>query len=149
MKDEDVTRSELKGSRNTWQREAILDVVKSSDGFLSAQDIFSKLRAAKTPVGLTTVYRHLQILKEDNVIDSLKSPSGETLYRLCVSEVHHHHIVCNLCGYSDEIEAPEVEKWVEQTSRSRGFTQVSHTVEIYGLCDRCSKTKTGHRRSRT
>ena len=148
MKNDGVTRTESRGSRNTWQREAILEVVKSSNGFLSAQDIFSRLRAAKTPFGLTTVYRHLQILTEDGVIDSIKSPSGETLYRLCSSEGHHHHIVCNRCGHSDEIEGAEVEKWVERTSRSRGFTQVSHTIEIYGICDRCSKAKTGNRRSR-
>jgi len=136
---EDQPDSSQKSTRNTHQREAVLQAIDSTETFRSAQDVYANLRSAGIPVGLTTVYRHLQILAKDGVLDALKSASGEVVYRHCKSSEHHHHIVCNRCGLSAEIDGPEVEKWVEQTSQVLGYTDVSHTIEIFGLCARCSQ----------
>jgi Fur family ferric uptake transcriptional regulator len=136
---EDQPDSSRKRTRNTHQREAVLQAIDSTETFKSAQDVYANLRSAGIPVGLTTVYRHLQILAKDGVLDALKSPSGEVVYRHCKSSEHHHHIVCNRCGQSAEIDGPEVEKWVEQTSQVLGYTDVSHTIEIFGICARCSQ----------
>ena len=59
--------------------------------FLSAQQIYAELEEEGTKVGLATVYRNLQSLAEEDLVDTVRSDDGEALYRLCVNEGHHHH----------------------------------------------------------
>jgi Fur family ferric uptake transcriptional regulator len=62
---------------------------------------------------------------------------GEAVYRMC-SDAHHHHLVCRECRFTVEVEGPAVERWTESVSHTYGFTNVSHTLEIFGLCPNCS-----------
>ena len=84
--------------RGTRQAEALAAVLGSLTGFNSAQQIHAELRHRGERVGLTTVYRHLQVLSEDGQLDTIRDASGETLYRRCRSEAHHHHLLCRRCG---------------------------------------------------
>ena len=106
----------------------------SLPGFRSAQEIHAELRRQGETVGLTTVYRHLQVLSGQGVIDTIRDPSGESLYRQCGSTAHHHHLTCRECGRSVEVEGRVVEQWAEKVSAEAGFTSVNHTVELFGLC---------------
>ena len=106
----------------------------SLPGFCSAQEIHAELRRQGETVGLTTVYRHLQVLSEQGAIDTIRDPSGESLYRQCGSTVHHHHLTCRECGRSVEVEGRVVEQWAEKVAAEAGFTSVNHTVELFGLC---------------
>ncbi len=108
-------------------------------GFCSAQQIHAELREQGEHVGLTTVYRHLQVLSVDGRVDVIRysDSSGETLYRKCRSGAHHHHLTCRDCGRSVEVEGRAVERWAEQVAAEAGFTDVGHTVELFGLCPEC------------
>lgn len=123
--------------RQTVQRRAILEAIAGGDVFLSAQDLYERLRSEKRSVGLTTVYRNLQSLAEQGVLDVVRTPVGESKYRLCSKAAHHHHLVCRRCGVSVEIESPEVEKWASATARAHGFTDVDHELELFGNCQDC------------
>jgi Fur family ferric uptake transcriptional regulator len=123
--------------RRTRQGEAVLNVVLGSDNFRSAQDIHAELRAAGEPVGLTTVYRHLALLTDEGKLDALQTADGELVYRRCHSDAHHHHVVCRRCGRGSEVELPDLERWAEATALELGYTDVTHTVEIFGLCADC------------
>ena len=128
---------QARASRRTRQGDAVLNVVLGSDNFRSAQDIHAELRAAGEPVGLTTVYRHLALLTDVGRLDALQTADGELVYRRCHSESHHHHVVCRRCGRGTEVELPDLERWTETTARDLGYTDVTHTVEIFGLCAVC------------
>jgi Fur family ferric uptake transcriptional regulator len=108
-------------------------------GFCSAQQIYAQLREQGEQVGLTTVYRHLQVLTEDGTVDTIRDPGGEVLYRRCRSDVHHHHLTCRNCSTSVEVEGRAMERWAEQMAAEAGFTKVDHTFELFGLCPECSK----------
>ena len=123
--------------RTTRQGQAVLGIVDQSKNFHSAQDIHAQLRAAGEAVGLTTVYRHLALLAEVGQLDSVQTPDGELLYRRCHSSQHHHHIVCRECGYGTEVELEDLEQWVEATANSFGYSDLTHMVEIFGLCAHC------------
>lgn len=125
--------------RRTPQRVAIADILRSSDRFRSAQEIHEQLRKRGDKVGLATVYRTLQGLAREERIDVLRTPGGETAYRYCATPEHHHHLVCNSCGISVEIENPALERWAHEAAAEHGFTHDSHTAEIYGLCTRCKR----------
>ncbi|QRY61023.1 transcriptional repressor [Gordonia sp. PDNC005] len=125
------------GQRSTKQRAAIADVLASTDDFLSAQQLHDKLRDRGESIGLTTVYRNLTALTEAAQIDAIWDGSGETRYRHC-STGHHHHLVCRECGTTVEVQADPVERWAARIASDNGFSDISHTVEIFGTCAACS-----------
>lgn len=113
--------------------QAVLD---EADAFRSAQQIHHELRSRGASVGLSTVYRNLQTLAEADEVDTLRNEDGEVLYRQCRPD-HHHHLVCRSCGRVEEIAGPAVERWADQAATAHGFTDVAHTVEVFGLCPAC------------
>jgi Fur family ferric uptake transcriptional regulator len=127
--------------RVTRQGEAILGVMRTSSSFRSAQDLYRELREAGEPVGLATIYRHLQSLSAAGVLDALQTNEGEVLYRSCNTSDHHHHMICKGCGESVEIESPEFEEWSERVASRHGYSDVTHTVEVFGLCPGCQSSK--------
>lgn len=122
--------------RPTRQRAAVASALGASDTFRSAQEIHEVLRASGESVGLTTVYRTLQAMADAGEVDVLR-PEGEAVYRRCRSDGHHHHLVCRACGTTVELPAAEVEAWTATVARRHGFSDVSHTVEVFGLCRSC------------
>lgn len=122
--------------RPTRQRAAVSSVLAEVDDFRSAQDIHDLLRRRGAAVGLTTVYRTLQVLADAGEVDVLRTDDGESVYRRC-SEGHHHHLVCRSCGRTVEVAGPAVERWAEQVATEHGFTDVRHTLEVFGACPAC------------
>ncbi|MBY8875197.1 transcriptional repressor [Micromonospora sp. PLK6-60] len=123
--------------RNTRQRSAVSALLAEVEGFHSAQDLYAMLRQRGERVGLTTVYRTLQGLADAGEIDVMRPPGGEHLYRRC-SDGHHHHLVCRSCGRTVEVAGPAVETWAERVAAQHGFSDVSHTLEIFGTCAGCT-----------
>ena len=126
--------------RSTRQRAAIADALRAAGGFRSAQELHEELRDSGAKVGLATVYRTLQSLSDNGDIDVLRREDGESVYRRCGTEQHHHHLVCRKCGFSVEIDNDEVERWAAEAAGSHGFTEVSHDLELFGLCGACSRS---------
>lgn len=123
--------------RLTRQRAALTATLEQTDEFLSAQELHTRLAESGTKVGLATVYRNLQAMAIDGEIDVLRTDEGESVYRAC-STGHHHHLVCRECGRTVEIDGPAVERWAATVSAQHGFTDVTHTLEIFGRCSDCS-----------
>ena len=131
-------QSRAPNARSTRQKRALAAILDASDGFRSAQDLFTELRQRGENVGLTTVYTQLRALADNGEVDALRADDGETLYRRCDSGHHHHHLVCRRCGRTIEVEGPEVERWAARVAESHGFAEATHTVEILGTCGSCS-----------
>jgi Fur family ferric uptake transcriptional regulator len=125
-------------ARGTRQAQALAVALENLPGFCSAQEIHAELRRKGEHVGLATVYRHLQALSEAGSIDTIRDAGGETLYRQCGTSMHHHHLTCRKCGRSVEVEGRAVEQWAEKVAAEAGFTDVDHTVELFGLCPQCA-----------
>lgn len=133
-----VTRSQMTpSSRATRQRAAILEVLAADRSFLSARQIHARLERRARDVALATVYRTLKSLSRQGTLDTIPGES-ESLYCLCRSSEHHHHLVCRSCGISVELENPALESWASRVADEHGFEAVDHTLELYGTCRRCS-----------
>jgi len=127
--------------RTTRQRVAVAGLLADSGEFRSAQDLHAALRASGASVGLATVYRNLGLMAELGEVDTLVREDGETLYRRC-SDMHHHHLVCRQCGRTVEIAGPAVERWANAMAAEHGFSEVSHQLELFGLCGVCAAPTT-------
>lgn len=127
--------------RATRQGHAVRDALNAAGGFRSAQDVYTALRGQGDSVGLSTVYRHLQSLVDDGVVDVIHTADGEATYRFCGDSGvgHHHHLVCRRCGRTEEIEGRVVERWAADVAERYGFTEVNHTVELFGTCAVCGR----------
>ena len=125
-------------ARSTRQRTAITELLDGIEEFRSAQELHDELRRRGENIGLTTVYRTLQSMSAANLVDTLRTDTGESVYRRC-SAHHHHHLVCRSCGATVEVAGPEVESWAAEMAAAHGFSVVSHTVEIFGTCAACRR----------
>jgi Fur family ferric uptake transcriptional regulator len=130
------TEPTTSAGRPTRQRRAIAAAMETFEDFRSAQEIHALLTGRGDQVGLSTVYRGLQAMADAGEIDSLRTASGESIYRRC-SDTHHHHLVCRSCGATVEVEGPTVEKWTRSVAAAHGYRDVSHTLEIFGTCGSC------------
>ncbi|MGH8826498.1 MAG: Fur family transcriptional regulator [Jiangellaceae bacterium] len=128
----------MKEQRRTRQRAAVDEVLDETPDFVSAQELHGMLRARGAAIGLATVYRTLQTMADDGRVDVLRSDAGEAVYRRCSRDEHHHHLVCRSCGSTIEVAGPAVETWTDAVAREHGFTEVSHTLEIFGTCPQCA-----------
>ncbi len=113
---------------------AVSRALASAEGFQSAQALYDAMRRSGESIGLTTVYRHLQALAESGEVDVLRTADGESVYRRCQGEDHHHHLVCRSCGATVEVTGASVERWAASVAAQHGFRDVSHTVEVFGTC---------------
>ncbi len=123
--------------RTTRQRAAIAELLETLDDFRSAQELHDELRRRGEGIGLTTVYRTLQTMSAAGQLDTLRTDTGESLYRRC-SAHHHHHLTCRTCGATVEVSGGQVETWAADVARRHGFSDVSHTIEIFGVCSSCA-----------
>lgn len=121
----------------TRQQLAVAEALGQVEGFTSAQALHEVLKRQGHAVGLTTVYRHLQALADAGEVDCLRTGDGESVYRQCDQADHHHHLVCRSCGATVEVTGPTVETWAASVATAHGFSDVSHTVEVFGLCPTC------------
>ncbi|MGP7961301.1 Fur family transcriptional regulator [Sanguibacter sp. A247] len=122
----------------TRQRQAVSEALAEIPEFLSAQQLHEELTSRGEAIGLATVYRTLQSLATAGEVDVLRLTDGETAYRRCARREHHHHLVCRTCGTTVEIDGPTVEAWAALVGDSHGFTDIEHTIELFGLCTDCS-----------
>lgn len=121
----------------TKQKQALAAALLEADGFRSARDLHARILANGASVGQATVYAQLRAMAELGQLDTLRGPTGETLYRRCGLDDHHHHLVCRGCGLSVELDVPEVEQLGTQLAEREGFTDLHHVVELSGICGDC------------
>lgn len=138
------------GYRITSGREAILDVLSKSSQHLSAEDIYMKVHPKCPSIGLTTVYRTLDILAGLGLVFKFDFGDRRARYELAEGPKgihHHHHLVCTGCNrvidYTDFIdEEIELLKETEKgLSKKYDFAITNHLIQFYGLCKECSNKK--------
>lgn len=124
--------------RMTRQRVAVYDALDAVPEFRSAQELHEAMVAAGESIGLATVYRTLQTLADNGEVDVLRTAEGEAVYRRCARREHHHHLMCRVCGHTVDIDGPTVESWCALIGDHHGFTDIQHTIELFGTCSDCA-----------
>lgn len=124
-------------TRSTKQRQAVQSGLDLAAGFNTAQELHESLRARGTKVGLATVYRTLQLMADTGEVDVIRNDTGEAFYRRC-SAHHHHHLICRRCGRAVEVSGPAVEEWADRVAADNDFRDVSHSLELFGVCNPCA-----------
>jgi Fur family ferric uptake transcriptional regulator len=124
--------------RRTAQRQAVLQLLRRSDRFRSAQQLHLELRDVNGErVGLSTVYRILRRLAMEKVAETQRAEDGETLYRLRTVAEHRHYLLCRRCGRAVGFTADDAERQADCLAQQHCFTDVTHWIDVFGTCPLC------------
>ncbi|HTY19046.1 MAG TPA: transcriptional repressor [Myxococcota bacterium] len=121
--------------KRTRQRDAILDVFVETQGHISSEDLFQRVRERHPHIGYTTVYRTMKILCEAGLAVERVFEDGVTRFE--IPHEHHDHLVCLRCGRIVEFECSMIETAQERIAKEYGFRLLRHRHELYGHCPEC------------
>lgn len=126
-----------KGFRLTEPRNQVLRLVVSYYAPFSAEQLYADLQQAREEApGRATVYRTLEQLSSDGWLARIHSNTGEVGYYTSFPG-HIHHLVCTSCGRVVVFEGCVVGDMLATLAQQTRFTIQGHSLEVYGLCDRC------------
>jgi Fur family ferric uptake transcriptional regulator len=126
-----------RGYRLTRQREVVLGVLEDNPGIpLSPADVHRAAAGKQPEVGLTTVYRTLELFSDLGIAQRVHL-HGDSQYYELNSGGHHHHLVCVACGKVRVFEGCNVGE-LETDIRDRAdFLVTSHCLSLFGYCPGC------------
>ena len=124
-------------TRNTTQRREVIATLGRVQGFLSAQELHALIVGDGGQISLATVYTQLKRLADAREVDVIMTDRGESLFRRCVVDAHHHHLACRLCGAIVEVDTPELEQWSNEIAARFSYSDVRHVLELSGVCPAC------------
>jgi Fur family ferric uptake transcriptional regulator len=100
------------------------------------QELYQSLLKKKTKVGLTSIYRTLDLFESLGIVFKIVNGSN-VKYKLCESGDHHHHIVCKTCGEVAELNFCDISQWSKKVRRHTGYQVTDHQLNFYGFCKTC------------
>lgn len=127
-------------TRNTAQRREVIGALSHFKGFISAQELHALIARDGGQIALATVYAQLKALAASGEVDVVMTDRGESLYRRCVVDTHHHHLACRHCGATIEVDAPDLEAWAHRLGEQFGYRDLHHVLELNGICSACQLT---------
>lgn len=136
---EELLRS--KGYRLTNQRRVIVGELEHVR-HLSAEELHDRVKGDHPELGLSTVYRTLDLLNELGVVRKDDFGEGYSRYELETERVHHH-ARCKGCGTVIEFNEELMEYLVLQVERETGFVSDGYEITLKGLCSNCAAAKRG------
>ena len=129
-----VTKTDI-----TKKQEHLLEALNNCDDELSGQELHRQLIDKGISIGLTTVYRNLQIMIKHGLIRSRHLPTGEVLYTPVDRDIHH--LTCVQCGETSRMEGCPVKDIKPPKENPQKFQLLFHTLEYFGICQNCFQTQ--------
>jgi Fe2+ or Zn2+ uptake regulation protein len=127
------------GLRNTRPRRLIAEqlaaLAAGRDDF-TAQDLWRELQAVDPHVGRATVYRAVDVLLQQGLLDRVPFADGTHRYRVC-GVSHHHHVTCTQCQRVIEVSECLPSELVDAIARHTDFFIEGHSLELFGRCADC------------
>jgi Fe2+ or Zn2+ uptake regulation protein len=121
--------------RQTPQREGILRVLKDSDRPLTVEEIWERMPEGRS--GLPTVYRNLERFMREGWAESILGSDQVMRFIRCDSPHHHHHLQCERCGHTAEVDACGLDESLRNLETLSGFQITRHQLLLFGLCGPC------------
>jgi len=127
------------GYRRGGARAAVVELLGRQNCCLSAQEIFDRLRKARRPVGIASVYRALEVLAELRLVKRVDAGDGIARFEPAPADGdHHHHLVCRDCGKVEAFSDSRLERAIDRVAGGLGYSVDEHEVVLVGACADCS-----------
>ena len=122
--------------RLTKQRKIILEELCKVTSHPTADEIYDMVRQKLPKISLGTVYRNLEVLNTDGLIQIIRAPGGQK--RFDGDTRPHHHIRCVQCGCVGDVFNAQIEP-IDETHIITTFKILGHTTFFYGVCPQCAR----------
>jgi Fe2+ or Zn2+ uptake regulation protein len=127
----------------TPRRLEVMSCLGKERAYLSAEEVWNRVRPRLGSIGLPTVYRILDELTEAHVITRIFRADRKQYYFLCTNREHHHHFVCDACRRVEDMDLCGLDGMTREIARRSGGRVLSHILQVNGLCAECSKQDQG------
>ena len=122
--------------RLSHPRLLIYQVLSDTKTPLSPQELYQILLKKQKRIGLTSIYRSLDLFESMGMVFKIINGSS-VKYKLCEIEDHHHHIICKACGNVVELNFCDISDWSKKVTESTGYQVIDHQLNFYGFCKAC------------
>ena len=126
------------GYRLTGSRRAVVEIMAQSTHALTPIEVYDEARTSHPALGLVTVYRTLEALEEQGLIQRVHQPEGCQAF-ITAPAGHQHLLLCKQCGKAAIFEGDDLETLITSIARKTGYQITEHWLQLFGLCADCKK----------
>lgn len=128
-----------RGLKSSSKRAFVVDFFLRANRHFTVEELHDEIKARKTGISYSTVYRALRLLTECGVATESMFGESVTRYEPIERSGHHDHLICRKCGRIIEFENSEIERLQQGVARKYGFSVAAHRLELYGICRECRR----------
>lgn len=122
--------------RQTPERFAVLDEVYAGNGHFDADELHMRLKIKGERVSRATVYNTLDLLQDADLVIRHQFGQNQAKYEPAFSYRQHDHLICTDCDEVFEFCDPRIQGIQEMVGDVFGFRIQSHSLHVYGICER-------------
>lgn len=129
-----------KGYKFTSQRKIIFDeIIKHYNEHLTIDQLYNYIKATHPTIGLTTVYRSIEIFCKVNLVEKINLDNGVVHYELIndIDNHTHHHLICSKCRKIIEVKEDLMDSIEKIFEENYGFLVSNHQTKFFGACQEC------------
>jgi Fur family transcriptional regulator, ferric uptake regulator len=126
------------GYRSSGPREEVIAALSELRCSVTAREIADLLSERGSGVGLASIYRALELLDRNGLVQRFDVGEGVARYEPAMpGGDHHHHLVCDSCGTVEPFEDDALERAIHGLSGKTAFAIAAHDVTLHGECPSC------------
>ena len=118
-------------------RDRIKNLLLQTEEHPTAAWVFDRLREEYPRVAIGTVYRNLNVLVSEGVVNNIKFDDPTEHYDANTSR--HYHFICEKCGAIRDLPLPVDTRMERKVEDQTGLEIRNHRIDFYGLCDACKQ----------
>ena len=127
------------GYRRGGARRSVVELLGRQNCCMSAHEIHDRLRRARRPVGIASVYRALETLADLRLVKRVDAGDGVARFEPARPDGdHHHHLVCRDCGKVEAFSDERLERAIDRVAGGLGYSVHEHEVVLTGACADCA-----------
>jgi Fur family ferric uptake transcriptional regulator len=121
----------------TRQRRRIAEVIFTTPGHLSVEDIQDLLRHRKVSASIASIYRTLDVMIKSGLVVQHRFGKRFKRFEAVRKDQHHDHLICTVCGKVIEFKNDTIETLQLRVAKEHDFFIANHKLDIYGRCGKC------------
>jgi Fe2+ or Zn2+ uptake regulation protein len=131
----------MESGRNTKQKQLILSILKEADQPISINEIYSQIVKSIPKIAKSTIYRNIDALLSQNLIDKYHFNDNEIFFRIKSStNEHKHYVICDDCKKVFDLPTCPIHD-LENAMEEEGFIIKEHQIQISGICKECANNR--------
>lgn len=121
------------------QRNLVLETLKQNPCHPTAEQVFALVRQKNANISLATVYRNLNQLAENGIIQKLDHIGDIARFDHTLDK--HYHFICSKCSAVIDIDAGIISDFEQRILEQTGLAVESADISFRGICPNCLNKK--------